>query len=99
MPRLPMGRPSPQVRRPPQRIEVRPVPYASTRTLVVQRGAGSSGAPNESPVRVVPAWAQPPNTQVLVMLGETATEAPAALRVIRHRLEQKRAEGMWTFAV
>jgi Mrp family chromosome partitioning ATPase len=33
------------------------------------------------------------------MLGETSSEAPAALRVIRHRLEQKRAEGMWTFGV
>jgi Mrp family chromosome partitioning ATPase len=33
------------------------------------------------------------------MLGETSTEATAALRVIRHRLEQKRAEGMWTFGV
>jgi Mrp family chromosome partitioning ATPase len=33
------------------------------------------------------------------MLGETSSEAPAALRVIRHRLEQKRAEGMWIFGV
>jgi len=33
------------------------------------------------------------------MLGETSTDATASLRVIRHRLEQKRAEGMWTFAV
>ena len=74
------------------------MPYDSTRTLVVQR-AGAAGAQSDSPVRVVPAWAQPPNTQILVMLSETGKEAPAALRVIRHRLEQKRAEGMWTFAV
>jgi Mrp family chromosome partitioning ATPase len=33
------------------------------------------------------------------MLGESSAEAPAALRLIRFRLEQKRAEGMWTFAV
>ncbi len=71
--------------------------YDSTRTLVVQRG--NAPAQGDSPVRIVPAWASPPNTQILVMLGETSTEAPAALRVIRHRLEQKRAEGMWTFAV
>lgn len=56
-------------------------------------------ATHDSPVRVVPAWASPPNTQVLVMLGETSNEAPAALRVIRHRLEQKRADGMWIFGV
>ena len=71
--------------------------YDSTRTLVVQRG--NQPAQGDSPVRIVPAWASPPNTQILVMLGETSSEAPAALRVIRHRLEQKRAEGMWTFAV
>jgi Mrp family chromosome partitioning ATPase len=74
------------------------VPYDSTRTLVVQRRDMSSGQ-GDSPVRVVPAWASPPNTQLLVMLGETSSEAPAALRVIRHRLEQRRAEGMWTFGV
>jgi Mrp family chromosome partitioning ATPase len=48
---------------------------------------------------VVPAWASPPDTSVLVMLGEASNEATASLRVIRHRLEQKRAEGMWTFGV
>ena len=74
------------------------MPADSTRTLVVQR-RDMSGQQGDSPVRVVPAWASPPNTQILVMLGETASEAPAALRVIRHRLEQKRAEGMWTFGV
>lgn len=74
------------------------MPYDSTRTLVVQRRDMSSGQ-GDSPVRVVPAWASPPNTQLLVMLGETSSEAPAALRVIRHRLEQRRAEGMWTFGV
>ena len=56
-------------------------------------------AQGDSPVRVIPAWAAPPNTQLLVMLGETSAEAPAALRVIRHRLEQKRVEGMWTFGI
>jgi Mrp family chromosome partitioning ATPase len=75
------------------------VPYDSTRTLVVQRREPMSGGHGDSPVRVVPAWASPPDTQVLVMLGDTSSDAPAALRVIRHRLEQKRAEGMWTFGV
>ena len=69
-----------------------------SRTLVVQRRDIISQQ-GDSPVRVVPAWASPPDTQVLVMLGETSTDATASLRVIRHRLEQKRAEGMWTFAV
>jgi Mrp family chromosome partitioning ATPase len=62
-------------------------------TLVVQRSLG------DSPVRVVPVWASPPDTQILAMLGETSAEVPAALRVIRHRLEQKRNEGMWIFGV
>jgi Mrp family chromosome partitioning ATPase len=53
----------------------------------------------ESPVRVVPVWATPPDAQVLVMLNEASSEATAALRVIRHRLELRRGEGMWTFAV
>jgi Mrp family chromosome partitioning ATPase len=75
------------------------VPYDSpSRTLVVQRRDIVSQQ-GESPVRVVPAWASPPDTSVLVMLGETVPEALASLRVIRHRLEQKRADGMWTFAV
>jgi Mrp family chromosome partitioning ATPase len=75
------------------------VPYDSpSRTLVVQRRDIVSHQ-GESPVRVVPAWASPPDTNVLVMLSEASNEATAALRVIRHRLEQKRAEGMWTFGV
>jgi Mrp family chromosome partitioning ATPase len=53
----------------------------------------------DSPVRIVPAWASPPDTHVLVMLGDTAPDATSQLRVIRHRLEQKRADGMWTFGV
>jgi Mrp family chromosome partitioning ATPase len=75
------------------------VPYDSpSRTLVVQRRDIISQQ-GDSPVRVVPAWASPPDTSVLVMLGEASSEATASLRVIRHRLEQKRAEGMWTFGV
>jgi Mrp family chromosome partitioning ATPase len=75
------------------------VSHDSTQTLVVQRRDMSPGN-DDSPVRVISAWASPPNTEVLVMLGETSSsDAPAALRVIRHRLEQRRAEGMWTFAV
>jgi Mrp family chromosome partitioning ATPase len=73
-------------------------PTNPTKTLVIQR-PNAVALPQESPVRVVPAWASPPNTQVLVMLGETSSEATAALRVIRHRLEQKRAEGRWIFGV
>src|ERR1700733_6956529 len=50
-------------------------------------------------VHTVPVWASPPNLSVLAMLGETRADAPAALRVLRHRLERRRAEGMWTFGV
>jgi Mrp family chromosome partitioning ATPase len=73
-----------------------------SRTLVLIRNeaSGPGGAQQgESPVRVVPAWASPPDTHVLVMLGDTAPDATAALRVLRHRLEQKRANGMWVFGI
>ena len=52
-----------------------------------------------SPVSVVPTWASPPDTHTRVMLSDTAQEAAAALREIRHRLEQLRARGMWTFGI
>jgi Mrp family chromosome partitioning ATPase len=71
----------------------------SGKTVVVQRRDLVVAAHSDSPVRVVPAWASPPNTNVLVMLGEASPAASASLRVIRHRLEQRRAEGMWTFGV
>ena len=74
------------------------VPDSESRTLIVQRRDIVSQQ-GDSPVRVVPAWASPPDTNVLVMLSETSNDATAALRVIRHRLERKRAEGMWTFGV
>ncbi len=70
-----------------------------SKTIVVQRRDIVPSSHGDSPVRVVPAWASPPDTTVLVMLGESSPQASAALRVIRHRLEQKRAEGMWTFGV
>jgi Mrp family chromosome partitioning ATPase len=54
---------------------------------------------DEEIIRAVPVWASPPNLPTLVMLGETSGSAPAALRVLRHRLELRRAEGMWTFGV
>ena len=70
------------------------------RTLVLARTEITQAVQGEdSPVRVVPAWATPPDTHVLIMLGETAPEAAAALRVIRHRLEQRRSDGMWVFGI
>ncbi|WP_394826372.1 CpsD/CapB family tyrosine-protein kinase [Pendulispora albinea] len=70
------------------------------RTLVLSRNEIAQAVHGaESPVRIVPAWATPPDTHVLIMLGETAPEAAAALRVIRHRLEQRRSDGMWVFGV
>jgi len=76
------------------------VSYESpSKTIVVQRHDIVPTSHGDSPVRVVPAWASPPDSGVLVMLGDSSPQAAASLRVIRHRLEQKRAEGMWTFGV
>ncbi len=74
-------------------------PEARAQSMVLQGRVELSQLNVEAPVRVVPAWASPPDLRLLVMLGESSEEAAAALRVIRHRLEQKRAEGMWVFAV
>jgi tyrosine-protein kinase len=57
------------------------------------------GPNDEEIVRAVPVWAAPADPPILVMLGETRADAPAALRVLRHRLELRRAQGMWTFGV
>lgn len=54
---------------------------------------------DEEVVRVVPIWASPPDVRRLVMLGDSPADAAAALRVIRHRLEVRRAEGIWTIGV
>jgi Mrp family chromosome partitioning ATPase len=78
---------------------VSPEHESPSKTVVVQRRELVVAGHGDSPVRVVPAWASPPDTSVLVMLGESHPQAAASLRVIRHRLEQKRAEGMWTFGV
>lgn len=51
------------------------------------------------PVRVVPVWASPPDVRVLGMFGEAPPEVPAALRVVRHRLETRRSQGMWSVGV
>jgi Mrp family chromosome partitioning ATPase len=57
------------------------------------------GPGDDDIVRAVPVWACPPNPPILIMLGETRSDAPAALRVLRHRLELRRAQGLWTFGV
>jgi polysaccharide biosynthesis transport protein len=55
---------------------------------------------DEEIVRVVPVWASPPDVRVLAMLDESRGRTTAAsLRVIRHRLELRRAEGEWTVGV
>ncbi len=51
------------------------------------------------PVKLVPVWASPPDTRLLVMLGDPPAGAAAALRIIRHRLEQKRQQGMFIVGV
>lgn len=65
----------------------------SEELVTLGKGAG------ESPVRVVATWASPPNVDVLVMLSESPSEGTAALRIIRHKLEQQRARGAWIFGV
>jgi Mrp family chromosome partitioning ATPase len=72
-------------------------PEDSSRTLLLWSREG--GGPSEDGVHVVPVWACPPDLRRLVMLGDTSPAACAALRVIRHRLEQRRAQGMWTLGV
>jgi Mrp family chromosome partitioning ATPase len=49
--------------------------------------------------RVVPVRASPLEARVVAMLADGWPRATAALRVIRHRLELLRAQGMWTFGV
>jgi Mrp family chromosome partitioning ATPase len=53
----------------------------------------------DEPIRVVRAWTSPPDMRVLGLFGDAAPEVRAALRVVRHRLEARRGNGMWTFAV
>lgn len=78
---------------------MQPREQAARTTLVLRPREIVSPTEEESLVRVVPVWATPPDLHVLAMLGESGPQAPAALRVIRHRLENLRAEGLWTFAV
>jgi Mrp family chromosome partitioning ATPase len=66
---------------------------------IVLDAAEIVAVPTQPPVRVIPGTAQPRDAALLVMLGEASDEAAAALRVIRHRLEQRRAAGMWVFGV
>jgi Mrp family chromosome partitioning ATPase len=72
-------------------------PDSASSTLI--RWPPDPGATDEAPVQVVPVWARPPDLRRLVMLDDASPEASAALRIIRHRLEQRRAGGMWTFGV
>lgn len=77
-------------------------PNAVRTTLALRPSELARHAERQSenePVRVVPVWASPPDVRVLGMFGEAPPEVPAALRVVRHRLETRRTQGMWTFAV
>jgi len=71
-----------------------PRPDALTTTLALRAHDIAPTDPDASVVRVVPVWAAPPDVRVLAMLGECPSEVPAALRVVRHRLEVLRAEGL-----
>jgi Mrp family chromosome partitioning ATPase len=75
-----------------------PAPEVTT-TLVLREEEIASRDDHAPLVRVVSVSPSPPDARVLVMLGEGGADAPAALRVIRHRLERRRAEGMWTLGV
>jgi len=80
-----------------------PLPDEGNPALVLRTpataAAGDLPAAGDDGVRAVPVWASPPDPPMLAMLGETQADAPAALRVLRHRLELRRAEGLLTFAV
>lgn len=72
----------------------------ATSTLVLpQRALARRADGDESIVRVLPVWAEPPDARVLVMLGDGPEGPAAALRVVRHRLEVLRARGLRTFGV
>jgi Mrp family chromosome partitioning ATPase len=71
----------------------------SPRALALRTRDVARRARKESLVRVVPVWAVPPEPRLLLMLGDVPAAGPAALRVLRHRLEALRAQGLWTFAV
>jgi Mrp family chromosome partitioning ATPase len=53
----------------------------------------------ETPLRVVPVWASPLETSLLAVLRDGWPAVSASLRVIRHRLEQLRGRGMWSYGV
>ena len=80
---------------------------APTRTLVLAGGqAAALAVAPQSPsdaasnlLRPVSTWASPADPDRLVMLTGSSPEACSALRVIRHRIERRRAEGMHVFAV
>jgi Mrp family chromosome partitioning ATPase len=75
-------------------------PPDGTTTLIVRPASiDACQRPTDGPPRVVPVWATPSDESLVAMLGPGWPEATAALRVIRHRLELLRAEGMWTFGV
>lgn len=78
---------------------MQPREQSARTTLVLRSREVITPTEEEALVRVVPVWATPPDLRVLAMLGESGSHVPAALRVIRHRLEALRAEGLWTFAV
>jgi Mrp family chromosome partitioning ATPase len=74
-------------------------PHDASTTLVVRSGAAVAPREPDGTLNVVPVWAAPVGAGLRAMLGESRPDVAAALRVIRHRLERKREEGMWTFGV
>jgi Mrp family chromosome partitioning ATPase len=70
-----------------------------SRALALRKREVAQRARQESLVRVVPVWAVPPEPHLLLMLGDVPPAGPAALRILRHRLEALREKGLWTFAV
>lgn len=70
-----------------------------TRTLALRGNLAPRKVPADPPVTIVPVWASPPDARVLVMLGDPPDGASAALRVIRHRLEQKRQQGIFVVGI
>jgi Mrp family chromosome partitioning ATPase len=72
---------------------------AATTLVVRSQAIDACDRPPDGPPRVVPVRAASGEESIVAMLGPEWESATAALRVIRHRLELLRAQGMWTFGV
>jgi Mrp family chromosome partitioning ATPase len=72
---------------------------SSSRTLALTAGPLARCVEDGVLLRAIPVRASPPDARILGMFDETSSDVPAALRVVRHRLEARRDQGLLTVAV